>query len=104
MKIRTALTLKYTCVTATIFLLCTALIYLVSEHTRDRTFFRNLKSEGVTKAHLFLAGQVDAQTMQSVYLNNKKFINEVEWPSIRPISKCSITMPSTTTSSRRRRA
>ena len=78
MKIRTALTLKYTCVTATIFLLCTALIYLVSEHTRDRTFFRNLKSEGVTKAHLFLAGQVDAQTMQSVYLNNKKFINEVE--------------------------
>lgn len=78
MKIRTALTLKYTCVTATIFLLCTALIYLVSEHTRDRTFFRNLKSEGVTKAHLFLADQVDAQTMQSVYLNNKKFINEVE--------------------------
>lgn len=78
MKIRTALTLKYTCVTATIFLLCTALIYLVSEHTRDRTFFRTLKSEGVTKAHLFLAGQVDAQTMQSVYLNNKKFINEVE--------------------------
>ena len=78
MKIRTALTLKYTCVTATIFLLCTVLIYLVSEHTRDQSFFRNLKSEGVTKANLFLAGQVDAQTMQSVYLNNRKFINEVE--------------------------
>ena len=78
MKIRTALTLKYTCVTATIFLLCMALIYLVSEHTRDRTFFHNLKSEGITKANLFLAGQVDAETMQSVYLNNRKFINEVE--------------------------
>lgn len=78
MKIRTALTLKYTCVTATIFLLCTVLIYLVSEHTRDHTFFRNLKSEGITKANLFLAGQVDARTMQSVYLNNRKFINEVE--------------------------
>ena len=78
MKIRTALTLKYTCVTATIFMLCMALIYLVSEHTRDRTFFRNLKSEGITKANLFMAGQVDAKTMQSVYLNNKKFINEVE--------------------------
>lgn len=78
MKIRTALTLKNTCVTATIFLLCMTLIYLVSEHTRDQTFFRNLKSEGITKANLFLAGQVDAQTMQSVYLNNKKFINEVE--------------------------
>lgn len=78
MKIRTALTLKYTCVTATIFMLCMALIYLVSEHTRDRTSFRNLKSEGITKANLFMAGQVDAKTMQSVYLNNKKFINEVE--------------------------
>lgn len=78
MKIRTALTLKYTCITATIFLLCMVLIYLVSEHTRDQTFFRNLKSEGITKANLFLAGQVDAKTMQSVYLNNRKFINEVE--------------------------
>lgn len=78
MKIRTALTLKNTCVTATIFLLCMVLIYLVSEHTRDQTFFRNLKSEGITKANLFLAGQVDAKTMQSIYLNNRKFINEVE--------------------------
>lgn len=78
MKIRTALTLKNTGITATIFMLCLTLIYLVSEHTRDQTFFRNLKSEAITKANLFLAGQVDAKTMQSVYLNNKKFINEVE--------------------------
>ena len=78
MKIRTALTLKNTGVTAAIFLLCMLLIYLLSEQTRDRTFFRDLKSEGITKAHLFLAGQADARTMQSIYLNNKKFINEVE--------------------------
>ena len=78
MKIRTALTLKNTGVTATVFLLCMILIYLVSEQTRDKTFFRDLKSEGLTKAHLFLADQVDARTMQSIYLNNKKFINEVE--------------------------
>lgn len=78
MKIRTSLTLKYTSITATIFLLCTVLVYFVSEHTRDETFFRNLKSEAITKANLFLANQVDAKTMQSVYLNNQKFINEVE--------------------------
>lgn len=59
-------------------MLCMVLVYLVSEHTRDQTFFRNLKSEGITKANLFLANQVDAKTMQSIYLNNKKFINEVE--------------------------
>ena len=78
MKIRTALTLKNTGVTATVFLLCMILIYLVSEQTRDKTFFRDLKSEGITKAHLFLADQVDARIMQSIYLNNRKFINEVE--------------------------
>ena len=78
MKIRTALTLKNTCVTATVFLLCMVMIYLVSEHTRSKTFFHDLKSEAVTKAHLFLQNQVDAPTMQSIYLNNKKFINEVE--------------------------
>lgn len=78
MKIRTALTWKNTVVTATVFLLCMVLIYLVSEHTRSQTFFHDLKSEAVTKAHLFLQNQVDAQTMQSIYLNNRKFINEVE--------------------------
>lgn len=61
-----------------VFLLCMVLIYLVSEHTRSRTFFHDLKKEAVTKAHLFLQEQVDAPTMQSIYLNNRKFINEVE--------------------------
>lgn len=78
MKIRTALTLKNTGVTATVFLLCMAMIYLVSDHTRSKTFYHDLKNEAVTKAHLFLQNQVDARTMQSIYLNNKKFINEVE--------------------------
>ncbi len=78
MKIRTALTLKNTVVTATVFLLCMVLIYIASEHTRSRTFFHNLKSEAVTKAHLFLRNRVDSRTMQSIYLNNTQFINEVE--------------------------
>ncbi len=78
MKIRTALTLKNTFVTATVFLLCMMMIYVVSEHTRSRTFFHDLKSEAITKAHLFLRNRVDAPTMQSIYLNNKPFINEVE--------------------------
>lgn len=78
MKIRTALTLKNTCATATVFLICLTMIYLVSEHTRSRTFFHDLRGEAITKAHLFLQNQVDARTMQSIYLNNRRFINEVE--------------------------
>ena len=78
MKIKTRLTLQNTWIIATVFLLCMVMIYLISEQTRSKTFFHNLKSEAITKAHLFLENQVDAQTMQSIYLNNRNFINEVE--------------------------
>lgn len=78
MKIRTKLTLRYTSVTAAIFLLSMLAIYFFSEHSRSKTFFRDLRQEGITKAHLFLRNQVDARTMQSIYINNTAFINEVE--------------------------
>ncbi|MEG1540158.1 MAG: histidine kinase dimerization/phospho-acceptor domain-containing protein, partial [Muribaculaceae bacterium] len=78
MKIRTSLTLRYSCVIAILFLLFATAIYFLSERSRSNTFFRDLKSEAITKAHLFLNNQVDAKTMQSIYLNNKQFIDEVE--------------------------
>ena len=78
MKIRTILTLKYSLVTAVIFTLFVIAIYLVSEHARSEVFFKTLRSEAITKAHLFLNNQADAKTMQSIYLNNSQFIDEVE--------------------------
>ena len=78
MKIRTTLTLQYAGLTAVVFFVFVMAVYYVSEHSRSNAFFRNLQSEAITKAHLFLKDQVDAKTMQSIYLNNQKFINEVE--------------------------
>lgn len=78
MKIRTMLTLQYAGLTAAVFLVFVLAVYYVSEHSRSNAFFRNLQSEAITKAHLFLNNQVDAGTMQSIYLNNRQFINEVE--------------------------
>ncbi len=78
MKIRTRLTLLYTSVVAVVYLLSLVIIYFVSEHTRSNEFYYDLKSEAITKAHLFLQNQVSASTMQSIYINNKRFINEVE--------------------------
>ena len=78
MKIRTTLTLQYAGLTAAVFFVFVMAVYYVSEHSRSNAFFRNLQSEAITKAHLFLKNQVDAKTMQSIYLNNQKFINEVE--------------------------
>lgn len=78
MKIRTKLTIRYTGITAAIFLLTMLAIYIFNEHTRSEGFFRNLRKEAITKAHLFLNNQVDAKTMQSIYWNNRNFIDEVE--------------------------
>lgn len=78
MKIRTALALKYTLVTATVFLACLLTVYALSERIRSRNFYHTLKSEAVTKAHLFLSRGADAETMHSIYSNNKTFIHEVE--------------------------
>lgn len=78
MKIRHKLTLRYTGVTAAIFSVVFMVIYLFSEHTREKEFFHDLTREAVTKANLFLSNQVDAKTMQSIYHNNRLFIDEVE--------------------------
>lgn len=78
MKIGNKLTLRYTGVTTAIFLLLMFAIYLFQGQSRSREFFRDLKKEGITKANLFLEHRVEAGTMQSIYLNNREFINEVE--------------------------
>ena len=78
MKIRTRLTLRYSALTAVIFLMTMFAIYFFSEHVRSDSFYRNLQREAVTKAHLFLSGKVEASTMHSVYVNNRNFIDEVE--------------------------
>ena len=78
MKIRSRLTLQYTAMTAVIFLVSMLSISIWSEHDRSESFYRNLKREAVTKAHLFLSGKMDAESMHSVYSNNSNFIDEVE--------------------------
>lgn len=78
MKIRTSLTIRFASITAVLFLIFTAAVCFISELSRSNAFFRDLRSEAVTKANLFLSNRVDAATMQSIYLNNKQFIDEVE--------------------------
>ena len=78
MKIRTKLAVRYTAATAAVFLFLMLGIYFFSEHSRSEAFFRDLKKEAITKVNLFLENRVDAATMQSIYMNNREFINEVE--------------------------
>lgn len=78
MTIRSKLTLQYVGTTAIIFSLVVITVYLFSEQNREQEFFRGLTKEAVTKANLFLSGKVDAGVMQSIYRNNREFIDEVE--------------------------
>ncbi len=78
MKIRTKLSLRYAGITAAVFTAFVLTIYIFSDKNREREFFRDLKKEAVTKTNLFLRGMVDAETMHTIYSNNREFINEVE--------------------------
>ena len=48
------MTLQYAGLTAAVFFVFVMAVYYVSEHSRSNAFFRNLQSEAITKAHLFL--------------------------------------------------
>jgi signal transduction histidine kinase len=78
MKIRTRLTLRYTAISAFVFILLMCVIYLMTERNRSRDFYHDLNREAVTKAHLFLQNEVTPKTMQSIYNNNRAFLDEVE--------------------------
>ncbi|MCC8197354.1 MAG: HAMP domain-containing protein [Tannerellaceae bacterium] len=78
MKIRTKLTLNYTIVTAIFFLLFVTIVYFTTEKSREKEFFHDLRKEAITKANLFLQNRVDAEIMQSIYHNNRQFLDEVE--------------------------
>ncbi|WP_128331487.1 HAMP domain-containing sensor histidine kinase [Apibacter sp. HY039] len=78
MKIRTKLTLLFSLVTASILLLFASVIYYSAKQNRNTEFYSLLKKEAITKANLFFDAKVPSQTLQQIYHNNTKTINEVE--------------------------
>src|SRR5690606_11017627 len=54
------------------------IIYYSANKDRDREFNTLLKKEAITKANLFLNASVDKTTLQDIYRNNRKILNEVE--------------------------
>lgn len=78
MKIRTRLTLLFTLITATILLAFAAVIYYNAKENREKEFYALLRKEAITKANLFFNAKVEAKTLQDIYQNNRKILNEVE--------------------------
>ncbi len=78
MQIRTRLTLLFTLITATILLAFVSVIYYTAKVNREKEFYSLLKKEAITKANLFLKAGIDKKTLQDIYRNNRKILNEVE--------------------------
>ena len=78
MKIREKLSLLFTVLTATILIVFAAIIYYSAYKNRETEFYNRLKNEAITKAQLFFTAKVNSQTLQTIYKNNRKTINEVE--------------------------
>lgn len=78
MQIKTRLTLLFTLIAATILLIFAAVIYYAAKESREREFYALLQKEAYTKVNLFLDAQVDKNTLQEIYHNNRKILNEVE--------------------------
>lgn len=78
MHIRTRLTILFTIITATILMAFATVIYYTAKEDREQEFYALLKKEAITKANLFLNASVEKHTLQQIYHNNRKLINEVE--------------------------
>ncbi len=78
MQIRTKLTILFTLITATIVLAFAFVIYYAAKESREKEFYALLKKEAYTKANVFLKGKVDESTLQEIYRNNRKILNEVQ--------------------------
>ncbi len=78
MKIRTRLAILFTVVTAAILLIFVSAIYLSAKSNREKEFYFLLEKEAVTKANLFFNAKVESRTLQDIYRNNRKILNEVQ--------------------------
>ena len=78
MKIKNKLSLLFSLLTAAILLVFAALVYFSALRNREVEFYKSLKKEALTKANLFFNAKVSAHTLQTIYLNNREILNEVE--------------------------
>ncbi|MEC4113684.1 sensor histidine kinase [Myroides pelagicus] len=78
MKIRTRLTLLFTVLVASLFIVFASILYWSSAQHRENEFYGQLEREAITKAKLFFEAKVKPQTLHRIYKNNSQHINEVE--------------------------
>ncbi len=78
MSVKSRLTVLYTALTAAILLLFAVFIYLSAASDREKEFYLHLQKEAITKANVLFDAKVDAETLQTIYRQNRAVMSEVE--------------------------
>ena len=78
MKLRNKLTLLFTLLAGAILLVFAVVVYLSAEGDRQTAFYQNLHKEAMTRANLLMDAGIDAEILQTIYLQNREILSEVE--------------------------
>ncbi|WP_114748204.1 HAMP domain-containing sensor histidine kinase [Pleomorphovibrio marinus] len=78
MSIQKKLSLLFTVLVSGFLLIFSLIIYYSASTNRTNEFYNLLEKEALTKANLLLDTQLDANTLQTIYRQNREIIHEVE--------------------------
>ncbi|MFN3555941.1 MAG: ATP-binding protein [Bacteroidales bacterium] len=78
MSLKIRLSLLFALLVGSILFLFAMLIYFSAANDRRKEFFNHLQKEALTRANLLLDAEVEAQTLQTIYLSNREILHEVE--------------------------
>ncbi len=78
MNIQQRITFLFTGVSAGILALFMVIVYISASQNRASEFYNILEKEAITKVNLLLDTQLDAETLQTIYKNNREILYEVE--------------------------
>ncbi|TVQ92413.1 MAG: HAMP domain-containing protein [Bacteroidetes bacterium] len=78
MTIKSRLTFLFTIISGGILLLFTLFVYLSAANDRRSEFYNTLRKEAITRANVLLGAGIEPETLQTIYLEHREIINEVE--------------------------
>ncbi|TVQ11085.1 MAG: sensor histidine kinase [Bacteroidetes bacterium] len=78
MQLKLKLTLLFTLLAGAILALFALIIYFSASIDRKNEFYSLLQKEAITRANVLLGAGVPAETLQTIYMEHREIINEVE--------------------------
>lgn len=84
MSVKIKLTFLFTLLMACLLSLFAGFIYWSAAQDRRTEFFAHLHKEAMTRANVLLSAGIDAQTLQTIYMEHREIIHEVEVAIYKP--------------------